>query len=325
MTRPSPQPPGSDMKRVLMVAYHFPPLTGSSGIQRTLRFVQHLPALRLAAGGPDGAAAGLRTHQPRPDGRHARRARSSNAPSRSTPRGTCRSGPLRRRAGPARPLDDAGASTPCARGLRMIRRYRPDAIWSTYPIATAHLIGADAAAPQRTAVGRRLPRPDGAGRLPDDPPPGRRFKRIEERAMARARVDSSRRRRGARVPRRYPQAAERIDAGRERLRRGKLRGRRAPPDCAGAADPGRADAAAQRHRLPRRTRPDAAVRRAAPAERRRRDLAASRCGCAFAPRCTRRCCAAGAAHGVDATTSRSCPPCPTARRWPRCCAPTRCW
>ena len=31
------------MKRVLMVAYHFPPLAGSSGIQRTLRFVQQLP------------------------------------------------------------------------------------------------------------------------------------------------------------------------------------------------------------------------------------------------------------------------------------------
>jgi hypothetical protein len=31
------------MKRVLMVAYHFPPLAGSSGIQRTLRFAQQLP------------------------------------------------------------------------------------------------------------------------------------------------------------------------------------------------------------------------------------------------------------------------------------------
>jgi hypothetical protein len=31
------------MTRVLMVAYHFPPLAGSSGIQRTLRFVRHLP------------------------------------------------------------------------------------------------------------------------------------------------------------------------------------------------------------------------------------------------------------------------------------------
>ena len=31
------------MKRVLMIAYHFPPLAGSSGIQRTLRFMRHLP------------------------------------------------------------------------------------------------------------------------------------------------------------------------------------------------------------------------------------------------------------------------------------------
>jgi len=31
------------VKRLLVVAYHFPPLAGSSGVQRTLRFVQHLP------------------------------------------------------------------------------------------------------------------------------------------------------------------------------------------------------------------------------------------------------------------------------------------
>ena len=31
------------MRRVLMIAFHFPPLAGSSGIQRTLRFAQHLP------------------------------------------------------------------------------------------------------------------------------------------------------------------------------------------------------------------------------------------------------------------------------------------
>ena len=32
------------MKQVLMVAFHFPPLAGSSGIQRTLRFAAHLPS-----------------------------------------------------------------------------------------------------------------------------------------------------------------------------------------------------------------------------------------------------------------------------------------
>jgi len=31
------------MKRVLMIAYHYPPLSGSSGIQRSLRFSQDLP------------------------------------------------------------------------------------------------------------------------------------------------------------------------------------------------------------------------------------------------------------------------------------------
>ena len=31
------------VKRVLMVAYHFPPMNVSSGVQRTLRFAQYLP------------------------------------------------------------------------------------------------------------------------------------------------------------------------------------------------------------------------------------------------------------------------------------------
>ena len=31
------------MRRVLMIAFQFPPFAGSSAIQRTLRFVQHLP------------------------------------------------------------------------------------------------------------------------------------------------------------------------------------------------------------------------------------------------------------------------------------------
>jgi len=31
------------MKRLLMIAFHFPPLVGSSGIQRTISFARHLP------------------------------------------------------------------------------------------------------------------------------------------------------------------------------------------------------------------------------------------------------------------------------------------
>jgi hypothetical protein len=36
--------PMNSGNRILLIAYHFPPLAGSSGIQRTLRFAQHLPA-----------------------------------------------------------------------------------------------------------------------------------------------------------------------------------------------------------------------------------------------------------------------------------------
>jgi hypothetical protein len=36
---------GGRLKRVLMIAFHFPPLAGGSGVQRTLRFVQQLPEM----------------------------------------------------------------------------------------------------------------------------------------------------------------------------------------------------------------------------------------------------------------------------------------
>src|SRR5690606_38220369 len=41
--RAAPGPGSAELKRVLMVAYHFPPLAGSSGVQRTLRFSSYLP------------------------------------------------------------------------------------------------------------------------------------------------------------------------------------------------------------------------------------------------------------------------------------------
>ena len=31
------------MQNVLFIAFHFPPFSGSSGVQRTLSFVRHLP------------------------------------------------------------------------------------------------------------------------------------------------------------------------------------------------------------------------------------------------------------------------------------------
>lgn len=122
-----------------MIAYHFPPLAGSSGIQRTLRFVQHLPALGW---------------QPLVLSTHPRAyERTSDDLLADVPSSTV----VRR----AFALDTARHLQICGRylgamarpdrwmswqfdgvrqGLRLIEEYKPDVIWSTYPIATAHFI-----------------------------------------------------------------------------------------------------------------------------------------------------------------------------------------
>ena len=126
-------------KRVLMVAYHFPPFAGGSGILRTLGFARHLPDCGwqpLVLCPSAGAYAQQGPSQLAQIGAHTtvRRTLALDA---------------------ARHLAIAGRYPRCLAlpdrwsswwlsavpaGLRMIRAYRPDAIWSTYPIATAHLI-----------------------------------------------------------------------------------------------------------------------------------------------------------------------------------------
>ena len=130
---------GERLKRVLMVAYHFPPLAGSSGIQRTLRFVQHLPSLGWQ---PLVLSAAPRAYEKTsgdllgdvPAGTVVRRAFALD-----TARHLQFAG--RYLAWMARP--DRWISWKFAavrEGLKLIKQFRPDVIWSTYPIATAHVI-----------------------------------------------------------------------------------------------------------------------------------------------------------------------------------------
>lgn len=142
MVKTSPnaaRPSAARPKRVLMVAYHFPPLAGGSGILRTLGFARHLPDCGwqpLVLSPSPVAYAQKGTSQLAQIGQRAtvRRTLALDA---------------------ARHLAIAGHYPRCLAlpdrwsswwlsavpaGLRMIREYRPDAIWSTYPIATAHLI-----------------------------------------------------------------------------------------------------------------------------------------------------------------------------------------
>ena len=128
------------MKRVLMIAFHFPPIKVSSGIQRTLRFAQYLPQFGweplVLAPHPRVYDSTSQEDMGEPlSSMIVRRAFALDSAKHLTVRGRY----PRIAAVPDRWV--AWWPGAVASGLGMIRRYRPDVIWSTYPIATAHLIG----------------------------------------------------------------------------------------------------------------------------------------------------------------------------------------
>src|SRR5262249_1167158 len=131
------------LKRLLMIAFHFPPAAGSSGIQRTLRFARHLPQFGWE---PVVLTASPRAHERTSDdqlddvaGIAVERAFALDSARHLSVRG--RSAGFTAR--PDRWISWWLGALPT--GMAMIRRYRPDALWSTYPIATAHKIGHDLA------------------------------------------------------------------------------------------------------------------------------------------------------------------------------------
>jgi hypothetical protein len=71
-------------------------------------------------------------------------------------------------------------------GVRLIKRFRPRAIWSTYPIATAHLIAAELQRRSGLPWIADFRDPMAQEGYPEDPKTWRCFKRIEETAAARA-------------------------------------------------------------------------------------------------------------------------------------------
>ena len=129
-------------RRVLMVAYHFPPLAGSSGIQRTLRFVQQLPPL--------GWQPLVLTAQPRAYERTSTDLDADVPPGTVVERAfaldTARHLSLGGRYISALARPDRWKTwryDAVRRGLGLVRRWQPAVLWSTYPIATAHVIGAE--------------------------------------------------------------------------------------------------------------------------------------------------------------------------------------
>ena len=123
-----------------MIAFHFPPLAGSSGIQRTIGFARHLPRF--------GWEPLVLTAHPRayervsddqlmdlPPDTIVERAFALDSSRQLAVMGRYPAFAAR----PDRWVTWWLGAVP--KGLQMIRKYRPHAVWSTYPIATAHVIG----------------------------------------------------------------------------------------------------------------------------------------------------------------------------------------
>lgn len=126
------------MPRVLLIAFHYPPMHGSSGLQRTYRFAQYLREFGWQAAvlsiapraypAISGSCADL-------EGIEVYRAFGLDSARHLSLFG-------RYPGFVARP--DRWVSWwlgGVLSGWQAIRRFRPDVLWSTYPIATAHLIG----------------------------------------------------------------------------------------------------------------------------------------------------------------------------------------
>ncbi len=126
-------------KRVLLVAYHYPPISQSSGVHRTHKFARYLPEFGWD---PLVLSCNLRAYAQYDE---------ENSPDlpgvivqRAFALDTSKHLAIRGRYPRFLALPDRWVSWwvgGVLTGLSMIRRYRPQLIWSTYPIATAHLIG----------------------------------------------------------------------------------------------------------------------------------------------------------------------------------------
>jgi glycosyltransferase involved in cell wall biosynthesis len=169
-------------RRVLMVAFHFPPMAGSSGIQRSLRFVQHLPShgwdpivLSADPRAYDRTASDLADQVPADVPVH-----------RAFALDTARHLSIKGRYPGALARPDRWSSWRLGAvpaGMALIRRYRPEVIWSTYPIATAHRIALTLHKLSAIPLVMDFRDPMAQQGYPADPKTWRSFERIELEAV----------------------------------------------------------------------------------------------------------------------------------------------
>jgi len=128
------------MKHALLIAYHFPPVAGSSGVLRTLKFSRYLPEFGWQ---PSVLSVHPRAYERVSD------AQLAEVPEQMTVVRTFALDAARHLAVAGRysrwfALPDRWSSWllgAIPSGLKMIRHQRPTVLWSTYPMPTAHLAG----------------------------------------------------------------------------------------------------------------------------------------------------------------------------------------
>jgi glycosyltransferase involved in cell wall biosynthesis len=129
-------------KSVLLIAFHFPPFRGNSGLLRTLNFSRYLPQFGWE---PIVLTAHPRAYTSDVDPRSMSLIPPHVSVTRAFALDAARHFSWRGKHFGCTAIPDRWGSwmvgaIPAA--LRLVRQWKPCAIWSTYPIVTAHVIGA---------------------------------------------------------------------------------------------------------------------------------------------------------------------------------------
>lgn len=173
------------MRRALLISFQFPPMRGSSAIQRTLRFAQYLPkfgwepvVLTVSPGAYETRGSpqeydlgAIEVH--RTTGLDAARQLS------------IRSWYPRSLALPDRWMTWKFSAVRAA--LRLLKERKFDVVWSTFPIATAHQIGLEVASRSSIPWIAEFRDPMWQGDYPPDPRVNQAWKVLESRIFEHAR------------------------------------------------------------------------------------------------------------------------------------------
>lgn len=128
------------LNKVLLIAFHYPPLNVSSGIQRTLAFSRYLPENDWQ---PIVLSANPRAY-PSVSDQQLRDIPQGTLVKRAFALDSARHFSFKGRYLDILALPDRWVSWLLGgvmSGLKLVRSQKPTVLWSTYPIATAHLIG----------------------------------------------------------------------------------------------------------------------------------------------------------------------------------------